>query len=311
MTPTRAPTDRAGSTPPPFGRVLTAMVTPFTCSGELDVDGAQALAAHLVDQGNHGLVVSGTTGESPTTSDAEKSDLLRAVVEAVGDRCAVVAGVGSNDTAHSVSLARSATAAGADGLLLVTPYYNKPPQAGVIAHVLAVADAGPLPIMLYDVPGRSGIAMETATILSLAEHPRVVAVKDAKLDLEATSLVLARCDLAYYSGHDPWTLPLLSVGAVGVVGTSTHVSAPQTVAMVEAFVGGDPAGALALHRRLLPIFTGVFRTQGTILVKAALRELGLPGGPVRLPLVEATPEQITTLLDDLRSAGIETTGAAA
>jgi len=295
----------------PFGRVLTAMVTPFTPDGALDLDGAQVLADHLVAHGNHGLVVSGTTGESPTTTDAEKADLLRVVVQAVGDRCSVVAGVGTNDTAHSVALARTAHAAGADGLLVVTPYYSKPPQAGVIAHLHAVADSGPLPVMLYDIPGRSGVALETESIVALAEHPRVVAVKDAKLDLEATSWVLSRTDLAYYCGHDPWTLPLLAVGAVGVVGTSTHLTARQTGEMVEAFLAGDTARARALHEQLLPAFSGIFRTQGTILVKAALREAGLPAGPVRLPLVDATPDEIATLQADLRAAGIETAGAAA
>ncbi len=294
MTPRRAP----------FGRVLTAMVTPFTADGSLDLDGAQALANHLVDAGNEGLVISGTTGESPTTSDREKADLLRAVVQAVGDRCSVVAGVGTSDTAHSVALAATAAAAGADGLLLVTPYYNKPPQSGVIAHCTAVADATELPVMLYDIPGRSGIPMETDTLVRLAVHPRIVAVKDAKLDLEATSWVLRRTDLAYYSGHDPWTLPLLSVGAVGVVGTSTHLTAPGTRGLVEAFAAGDTARARALHEELLPAYSGIFRAQGTILVKAALRELGLPAGPVRLPLVDATAEQVAVLRTDLEDAGI-------
>ena len=292
------------SRPAPFGRVLTAMVTPFSQDGRLDLDGAQVLASHLVDAGNEGLVISGTTGESPTTSDREKGDLLRAVVEAVGNRCCVVAGVGSSATGHSVALAVSAAAAGADGLLLVTPYYNKPPQAGVFAHCTAVADATELPVMLYDIPGRSAIPMETETLVRLGGHPRIVAVKDAKLDLEATSWVLRRTDLAYYSGHDPWTLPLLSVGAVGVVGTSTHVTASGTRALVEAFAAGDTARARALHEQLLPAYSGIFRAQGTILVKAALRELGLPAGPVRLPLVDATAEQVAVLRADLEEAGI-------
>jgi 4-hydroxy-tetrahydrodipicolinate synthase len=288
----------------PFGRVLTAMVTPFRSDGSLDLDGAQALAAHLVDSGNDGLVLNGTTGEAPTVEDAEKADLVRAVVQAVGDRCSVVAGVGSNDTAHSVRMARDATAAGAHGLLVVTPYYNKPPQAGVIAHVEAVLSASDRPVVLYDIPGRSAIPMETATIVRLAEHPQVVAVKDAKLDLEATSHVLRSTDLAYYSGQDAYTLPLLSIGAVGVVGTSTHLTAPGTRAMIEAYLAGDVQRARALHVRLLPAYTGIFRTQGTILVKAALRERGLPAGPVRLPLVDATPEQVVVLREDLAQAGI-------
>ncbi|HWG94105.1 MAG TPA: 4-hydroxy-tetrahydrodipicolinate synthase [Mycobacteriales bacterium] len=289
---------------PPFGRVLTAMVTPFTEEGALDLDGAQVLARALVDAGNDGLVVNGTTGESATTTDAEKSDLLRAVVEAVGDRAHVLAGVGTPSTEHSVALARGAEAAGATGLLLVTPYYNKPPQAGVVAHVERVASSTGLPVMLYDIPGRTSLALETGTVLQLAAHPRVVAVKDAKLDLEATSWVLARTDLAYYSGQDGWTLPLLAVGAVGVVGTSTHLTAPGTRRMVEAHLRGDVDEALRTHRQLLPAFTGIFRTQGTILVKAALRELGLPAGPVRLPLVDATAEQVRVLREDLAAAGV-------
>ena len=288
----------------PFGRVLTAMITPFREDGSLDLDGAAVLARHLVDAGNDGLVLNGTTGEAPTTRAKEKADLIRTVVEAVGDRASVVAGVGSNDTAHSVSMAREATDAGADGLLVVTPYYNKPPQAGVIAHVEAVTDASDLPVMLYDIPGRSAIAMETETIVRLAEHPRIVAMKDAKLDLEATSWVLHRTELAYYSGQDAYTLPMLAMGAVGVVGTSTAFTAAGTAAMIAAYLSGDVATARELHDRLLPAYTGVFRTQGTILVKAGLRELGLPAGPVRLPLVDATPEQVAVLREDLALAGL-------
>jgi 4-hydroxy-tetrahydrodipicolinate synthase len=288
----------------PFGRVLTAMVTPFTADGGVDLARAGELAAKLVDEGNDGLVISGTTGEAPTTTDAEKEQLLRAVVDAVGGRAHVVAGVGTNNTAHSVELARSAEKAGATGLLVVTPYYNKPPQAGVIAHTRAIVDAVDLPALLYDIPGRSAIALDTETIVTLAEHERIVGMKDAKLDLEATSWVLARTDLAYYCGHDPWTLPMLAVGAVGVVGTSTHVTAGRTRELVEAFQAGDVARARALHEELLPIYSGIFRTQGTILVKAALALLGFPVGSVRLPLVEATAAEVETLRADLAAAGI-------
>jgi 4-hydroxy-tetrahydrodipicolinate synthase len=280
------------------------MVTPFSADGALDVGRAAELASRLVDAGNDGLVISGTTGEAPTTTDAEKEQLLRAVVDAVGDRAKVVAGVGTNNTAHSVELARAAEKAGASGLLVVTPYYNKPPQAGVIAHVRTVVDAVDLPAMLYDIPGRSAIALDTETIVTLAEHERIVAMKDAKLDLEATSWVLARTDLSYYCGHDPWTLPMLALGAVGVVGTSTHVVAGPTVELLDAFAAGDVVKARELHERLLPIYSGIFRTQGTILVKAALELLGFPVGPVRLPLVEATPEQVEVLRADLTAAGV-------
>jgi 4-hydroxy-tetrahydrodipicolinate synthase len=294
------------STPaaPVFGRVLTAMVTPFSADGGLDLDGAARLAVHLVEQGNDGLVVNGTAGEAATTTDAEKAELVRAVVDAVGGRAYVVAGVGTNDTAHSVALAQQARDAGADGLLLVSPYYNKPPQAGVVAHCERVAGTTDLPVMLYDIPGRSAIELETATLVQLAAHPNVVALKDAKLDLEATSQVLRSADLAVYSGQDSWTLPLLAVGAVGVVGTSTHLTAGPTRELVEAFVSGDVVRARQLHEQLLPAYIGVFRTQGTILVKAALNALGLPAGPVRLPLVDATASQLDVLQTDLALAGL-------
>lgn len=291
----------------PFGRVLTAMVTPFTADGALDLDGAARLANHLVEQGNDGLVVNGTAGEASTTTDEEKAALLRVVVEAVAGRGSVVAGVGTNDTAHSVELARQAAAAGADGLLVVTPYYNRPPQAGVLAHVRRVADSTDRSVMLYDIPARSGIAMTTDTIVALAEHPRVVAVKDAKLDLTATSWVLARADLAYYAGDDASLLPVLSIGGVGVVGTSTHFVARRTRELVDAYVGGDVGRARELHTALLPAYTGIFKTQGTILVKAGLREQGLPAGPVRLPLVDATAAEVDALRADLAAAGVELT----
>ncbi|MFI6132294.1 4-hydroxy-tetrahydrodipicolinate synthase [Micromonospora sp. NPDC051141] len=295
--------DRGASRP--FGRVITAMVTPFTPDGALDLDGAARLAGHLVDeQGNDALVLNGTTGESPTTTDAEKETLIRAVVEAVGDRARIVAGVGTNDTRHTVELAAQAEKAGAHGLLVVTPYYNKPPQAGLLHHFTTVADATGLPVMLYDIPHRSGVAIATDTLVKLAEHGRIVAVKDAKGDLIATSEVLARSDLAFYSGEDALTLPALAVGAVGVVGTSTHFTGAATKQMIEAFEAGDHAGALALHRRLLPLYTGIFRTQGTILVKAGLTALGLPAGPVRPPLVEATGDELAQLRADCAAAGL-------
>jgi 4-hydroxy-tetrahydrodipicolinate synthase len=287
----------------PFGRVLTAMVSPFTAGGELDVEGAQQLATFLVDNGNDGLVVNGTTGESPTTTDAEKERLLRAVVDAVGDRAHIVAGVGTNDTAHTVELARAAEKTGVHGLLVVTPYYNKPPQAGLVAHFTAAADATALPVMLYDIPGRTGTPIASETLVRLAEHERIIAVKDAKGDLAESSWVLARTDLAYYSGDDKVTLPLLSIGAVGVVGVPTHLFGAQTHEMIESYVAGDVAGALALHRQLLPVFFGFFRTQGVILTKAALRLAGLPGGPVRSPLVEATDDEVARLRSDMIEAG--------
>ncbi|GAC1327846.1 MAG: 4-hydroxy-tetrahydrodipicolinate synthase [Mycobacteriales bacterium] len=288
----------------PFGRMLTAMVTPFAADGGLDLDGAARLAEHLVDAGNDGLVISGTTGESPTTSDEEKEQLLRAVVEAVGNRAHVLAGVGTNDTRHSVELVRAAEKAGASGLLAVTPYYSKPPQAGLLAHFEAIAGATDLPVMLYDIPGRTAVAIETETLVRLADHPQIVAVKDAKGDFSASSQVLARTDLAYYSGDDVNTLPLLALGAVGVVSVVSHVATERIAAMITAYAGGDAAAALVIHRALLLVFTGFFRTQGVILTKAALALAGLPAGPVRPPLVDATPDQVAQLRADLAAADL-------
>jgi 4-hydroxy-tetrahydrodipicolinate synthase len=288
----------------PFGRVLTAMVTPFTSDGALDIPGTQQLAARLVDEGNDGLVISGTTGESPTTSDDEKDILLRAVVEAVGSRAHVVAGVGTNDTSHTVELARHAEKAGATGLLVVTPYYSKPPQAGLVHHFRTVADATGLPTMLYDIPGRSGVPIKTDTLLRLAEHPQIVAVKDAKDDLGESSRVLAATDLAFYSGTDMLNLPLLSIGGVGFVSVASHLVTRRLVEMVSAYDVGDTERAAAIHQGLLPVYDGIFRSQGVILVKAALRMLGQPGGPVRPPLVDATEEEIATLRTDLKAAGL-------
>jgi 4-hydroxy-tetrahydrodipicolinate synthase len=302
-TPSSSTQPRAGGRPAPFGQVLVAMVTPFLPGGDLDVDGAATLANHLVDAGCDGLVISGTTGESPTTSDSEKERLLHAVIEAVGDRAQVLAGVGTNDTRHSIELAQSAEKAGADGLLVVTPYYSKPPQEGLLAHFRAVADATGLPAMLYDIPGRTAAPIATDTLVRLAEHERIVAVKDAKDDLAASSWVLARTDLAYYSGTDMLNLPLLAIGGVGFVSVVGHLFAPELVALKDAYAAGDAERAALLHRQLLPAYTGFFRTQGVITVKAALRMLGLPAGPVRPPLIDATAEQAAQLRHDCRAAG--------
>ncbi|MEV4842479.1 4-hydroxy-tetrahydrodipicolinate synthase [Micromonospora matsumotoense] len=290
----------------PFGRLLTAMVTPFTADGSLHLDGAVQLATHLVDaQGNDALVINGTTGESPTTTDAEKETLIRAVVEAVGDRAQVVAGVGTNDTRHTIELAAAAEKAGAHGLLVVTPYYSKPPQQGLVRHFTAVADGAGLPIMVYDIPHRAGVAIETETLVRLAAHERIVAVKDAKGDLTATSWVTSRTDLAFYCGEDSLTLPTLAVGGVGLVGTSTHFTGALAKRMIEAYDAGDTGAALTLHRRLLPLLTGIFRSPGTILVKAGLNAMGLPAGPVRPPLVDATDDELALLRADCAAAGLD------
>lgn len=290
----------------PFGRVLTAMVTPFTADGALDLPGAQKLATHLIDQGNDGLVISGTTGESPTTSDEEKDSLLRAVIEAVGDRAHVVAGVGTFDTTHTIEGARHAEKAGAAGLLVVTPYYSRPPQEGLLRHFTAVADATGLPAMLYDIPGRTATAIATETLIRLAEHPQIVAIKDAKGDLYGTTQVLAATDLAYYSGEDALNLPLLAIGAVGVVSVVAHVCAARYVEMVRAVDAGDLDEARRLNAAILPAIRGIMtRTQGAIAAKAALQILGvLQHRTTRPPLVDATDEEIATLRMDLKAAGL-------
>lgn len=291
----------------PFGRMLTAMVTPFTGDGAVDYDAARSLAAYLVDeQRNDGLIVSGTTGESPTTSDAEKERLLRVVLEAVGDRATVVAGVGTNDTHHTIELARQAERAGAHGLLVVTPYYNKPPQEGLYRHFAAVADATALPVMLYDIPGRAGVPIHTDTLIRLSQHERIVAVKDAKGDLFAGSTVMTATDLVFYSGDDALNLPWLSVGAAGFVSVVGHVVGAELARMIELHRAGEVAEATAVHRQLLPVIDGIMnRAGGAIMVKAALSLTGRPVGPMRPPLVEATSAQIAELRACLVAGGVK------
>jgi 4-hydroxy-tetrahydrodipicolinate synthase len=289
----------------PFGRVLTAMVSPFDQDGALDLAGAQKLADHLVSSGHDGIVVNGTTGESPTTTDAEKVALIEAVVEAVGDRATVVAGSGTNDTAHSVELSRQAAAAGADALLVVTPYYNRPPQAGLVAHFTAVADATELPVILYDIPVRTGRAIEPDTFRRLAEHPRIVANKDAKSDLDEAAAVIADTGLAWYCGDDHLNFAMFDIGAVGLISVVGHLVGQRLRALVDAYVAGDVEGARAIDAALLPVYDGIFRTQGTITTKAALNHLGLPAGPVRLPLVPATPDEFAQLRVDLAAGLVE------
>jgi len=290
-----------------FGTVLTAMVTPFTADGSaIDFDAAAQLANDLVDLGNDGIVINGTTGESATTADEEKVELIKAVVAAVGNRARVIAGAGNNDTLHSVELAKQAANAGAHGLLVVTPYYNKPPQAGVLAHFKAVADATELPVMVYDIPGRAGIAIETPTLIELAGHPRILANKDAKADPFAASQVMARCDLAYYSGDDGLTLPLLALGAVGMVSVTGHLVADRHRKVIEAVAANDLKTARAITESLIPVTEGVMtRMQGAIATKAALDLLGRAGGgSLRLPLVPATNEQRAQLREELIAGGI-------
>ena len=289
---------------PPFGRLLTAMVTPFKDDLSIDWAGVEKLASHLVSIGHDGIVVNGTTGEAPTTSDDEKIEIIKVVRSAVSGRAKVIAGAGNNETTHSVEQAEMAAKAGADGLLVVTPYYNKPPQAGIEAHFRAMADATDVPVMLYDIPGRTGAQIEADTIVKLAEHPNIVALKDAKGDVASTSWVIKRCGIPVYSGDDILNLPLLSVGAVGFVSVCGHTVGADLRAMLDAWFAGNNAKALEIHQKLLPVYTGTFRTQGAILTKAALSMMGLPGGKVRLPLVDATPSQVSQLREDLRAGGV-------
>ncbi|MBY6349925.1 4-hydroxy-tetrahydrodipicolinate synthase [Rhodococcus corynebacterioides] len=290
----------------PFGAVSVAMVTPFTPAGALDIDTAVSLAAHLVESGCDGLVISGTTGESPTTSDREKADLLRAVVDAVGDRARIVAGAGTNDTAHSVAQARLAAEAGAHGLLVVTPYYSRPPQAGLLAHFATVADATDLPVMLYDIPPRSVVPIESETLRRLAEHPNILAVKDAKGDLAAGAEIIAETGLQYFSGDDPLNLPWLSVGAVGFVSVIGHLVPGPLRDLHAAWAAGDVATAQRINVRLLPIVRSVARLGGVTASKAGLRLVGIDVGNPRLPQVAPTTEQIDALVVDLQHAGVLT-----
>lgn len=290
---------------PPFGHLLTAMVTPFDGDGSVDLKAARKLAAYLVDtQRNDALVINGTTGEAPTTTDAEKAALIEAVVEEVGDRARVVAGVGTFNTGHTVELAQEAADAGAAGLLVVTPYYSRPPQAGVQAYFETVADATELPVMVYDIPGRTGTAVEASTLIALAQHPKIVAVKDAKGDLVSSATVLAQTNLAYYAGDDAITLSLLAIGGVGLVGTSTHFSGAVMAQVIRDFLDGNRVEALAAYQRVLPVLTGVFATQGCSMVKSGLDALGLPGGDLRAPMVQATEQQRAIFVAQLAEAGL-------
>ncbi|MFF6792461.1 4-hydroxy-tetrahydrodipicolinate synthase [Streptomyces filamentosus] len=289
------------STHRPFGRALCAMITPFTDSGALDLDRACELAAHLIAEGCDGLVLGGTTGESPTTSDAEKGALVRAVRAAVGPGPSLVAGVGTADTRHTAELARGAEAAGADGLLVVTPYYSRPPQDAVAAHFLKVADATGLPLMVYDIPGRTGTRVEPDTMRRLAEHPRITAVKDCSYDLLASARLIAETGLAYYSGSEELNLPLYAVGGAGYVSTVANVAPRQLRAVLDAYDSGDTALATRLHARTLPLTERMMAggLPGTVTVKALL------GGPLREPLRPAgreTADGLRALLEELLQA---------
>jgi 4-hydroxy-tetrahydrodipicolinate synthase len=287
-----------------LGTLLTAMVTPFAPDGSLDLPAAARLANHLVDGGCDGLVLSGTTGESPTTTDAEKLALLRAVLEAVGDRARVIAGAGSYDTAHSIHLAKASAAEGAHGLLVVTPYYSRPPQAGLIAHFTAVADATPLPVLLYDIPPRSVVPIEFDTLRVLAAHPNIVGVKDAKGDLHGGAQLMAETGLAYYSGDDALNLPWLAMGATGFISVISHLTAGQLRDLLSAFASGDVTTARKINVAIAPLSNAMSRLGGVTLAKAGLRLQGIEVGDPRLPQMAATAEQIDALAADMRAASV-------
>jgi 4-hydroxy-tetrahydrodipicolinate synthase len=289
-----------------FGRVLTAMATPFSPDGNLDVDGAQRLARHLLDHGTDTLVVAGTTGESPTLTADEKARLWAAVVEVAGGE-RVMAGTSTYSTAESVELTHLAEKAGAGSLLLVTPYYNKPPQSGLVAHFTAIARSTGLPCMLYNIPGRTACTIEVPTMAGLFEElDNVVAVKDAVGDMAAASRLYRETGGAFeqYSGDDKNLLPLLAVGGVGVVSVAAHLVGPALRELVAAWERGDTGAALDLHVRHLGMFEGLFATASPILLKACLNLLGLPGGPLRPPLVDATPEQVELARGLLAGVGL-------
>jgi 4-hydroxy-tetrahydrodipicolinate synthase len=288
-----------------FGSVITAMVTPFGVDGKLDVAAIAPLANHLVNLGNDGIVVNGTTGESATVDDDEKLTVLQEVINAVGGKAKVIAGVGSNDTAHSIRLAKDAKRVGADASLIVTPYYNKPSADGLYAHFIAVTEATDLPVMIYDIPGRSAIAIPKDVMMRLAEHPLVLANKDARADLAFSTEMIRNSGLQWFSGDDILNLPMLSIGAHGFVSVCGHLVADRLKQMRDAFVSGNVETALKLNQDLVPVYTSVMSTiPGVMAVKAALSLQGHLKNVVRLPLVPANEKQITELKRGLTEGGI-------
>lgn len=288
----------------PFGHLLTAMITPFGTDGAVDHGRVWELAHHLVDTGSEGIVVAGTTGESPTLTDAEKVALFRAVVEAVGGKARVVAGTGTYDTAHSVEMTRRAEEAGCHGVLAVTPYYNRPSQAGLVAHFEAIAEASSLPVMLYNIPARTGRRIEVDTLARLSAHPRIAAVKDAVGELAFTTETIATVGegLAVYSGDDVNTLPIMAVGGVGVVSVASHLAGRQVARMLAAVLAGDLVEARRLHLALAPLCRALFLEPNPMPVKAALDELWAPVGDPRLPLVRASASTVSAVQEALAVA---------
>jgi 4-hydroxy-tetrahydrodipicolinate synthase len=288
----------------PFGEVITAMITPFDATGEVDYGQAWRLAEYLVDHGSEGLVIAGTTGESPTLSSDEKVALFRTAVEAVGDKAQVIAGTGTYDTAVSVGLTQRAAEVGVHAVLAVTPYYSKPPQRALVEHFTAIAEASDLPVMLYNIPGRTARLIEIETLARLAEHPKIIAVKDAVEDSGFTARTREACGdtLTIYSGSDAYTLPMVAAGAVGVVSVASHLAGPRIKRMLELARSGDLGGATKLHHSLLPLFDSLFIEPNPMPLKAAMNELWGPVGEPRLPLVPALPETLEAVKEAMGKA---------
>ncbi|MFP5224657.1 MAG: 4-hydroxy-tetrahydrodipicolinate synthase [Actinomycetota bacterium] len=288
------------------GRLITAMVSPFDPDGELDLEGARTLTEHLLSEGSDGVVVAGSTGESPTLTSQEKLELLKTVGEVCKGRAEVIMGVGTYSTATTIENAKLAHETGADALLVVTPYYNRPPQSGLLAHFRAVADATPLPNILYDIPSRTGRKIEHETIIQLLDHQNIVGVKDAAGDLAGTARLMADkpSDAIIWSGDDALTLPMLGLGVHGVISVASHIVGPRMRAMLDAHAKGDVEEAARIGARLMRVFDVLFITSNPIALKAALRLKGLPGGDPRLPLPPATDEEIDRVSTVLREAGV-------
>lgn len=288
-----------------FGSIITAMVTPFQLDGSVDLAKVGPLVERLISLGNDGLVINGTTGESATVDDDEKNEVLREVVKTAAGRAKVIAGVGSNDTAHSIRLAKDAKAIGADASLIVTPYYNKPSAAGLYAHFIAVTEATDLPVMIYDIPGRSAIPIPKDVMLRLAEHPLILANKDARADLAFSAEMIRNSGLQWFSGDDILNLPMLAVGAHGFVSVCGHLIADRLKQMRSEFLAGDVSAAIKTNQDLIPIYLGVMsKMPGVMAVKAALSVQGYLENVVRLPLVPANSDEIKILKQDLAAGGM-------
>lgn len=287
-----------------FGTVGVAMVTPFTESGDIDIAAGREVAAYLVDKGLDSLVLAGTTGESPTTTAVEKLELLKAVREEVGDRAKLIAGVGTNNTRTSVELAEAAASAGADGLLVVTPYYSKPSQEGLLAHFGAIAAATEVPICLYDIPGRSGIPIESDTMRRLSELPTILAVKDAKGDLVAATSLIKETGLAWYSGDDPLNLVWLALGGSGFISVIGHAAPTALRELYTSFEEGDLVRAREINAKLSPLVAAQGRLGGVSLAKAALRLQGINVGDPRLPIMAPNEQELEALREDMKKAGV-------